>query len=329
MNFIFKRNNINVIIKPFFKLKRSIKYFSSLDINNTNKLINKHNDYLNLVENHGDGNITINPINDKTTNDYTKVSEIIINNSKSKNAISGKMMKQFAIIVDDLLSNNNNNNNNNKPIAILIRGSDDIFCSGADLNLSREIVNTSERGILMCNFMTDMLTRLRNSGYIIVNILNGKCIGGGAELCTVGDFRVMTSNDNAYIQFVHAKLGASPGWGGSNRLTSIIGRKNSLRLLASSCRINVNEAIKIGLVDKILPKYQVDLSIEDNKHIIDNYILEYLRPYLIQIFPESVYAIKQSVAAADVLSLNESQIVDAEMFGNRWGSNDNLSAIKK
>lgn len=117
--------------------------------------------------------------------------------------------------------------------------------------------------------MTDAFTRLRCSGFVSVCLINGSAVGGGAEIATVCDYRykinfienffhprehyyivltkfldalnniffhirLMIDTPEKYIRFIHAKIGASPGWGGASRLVSIVGEKvkcNSRKLM--------------------------------------------------------------------------------------------------
>jgi enoyl-CoA hydratase/carnithine racemase len=110
-------------------------------------------------------------------------------------------MYQLADIVDGLSSNQNND-----LTCLVIRGvGDDAFCSGASFDLVKNVVNNPLKGKMMAEFMTDCLNRIRQSGLISICYINGPALGGGAELTTVADFRII--NSKARIQFVHAKLG--------------------------------------------------------------------------------------------------------------------------
>jgi enoyl-CoA hydratase/carnithine racemase len=120
----------------------------------------------------------------------------------------------------------------------------------------------------MSRFMTDALTRLRQSRFITVALLTGPAVGGGAELCTVADYRIMLQQtseeqsecgekneveiDHNHVCFIHASLGASPGWGGAYRLQSIVGRSNALRLLGTSMKVKPEQALMMGLVDQVV-----------------------------------------------------------------------------
>eukprot|EP00953_Heterococcus_sp_UTEX-ZZ885_P007817 4701-Heterococcus_DN1.PRE.1 len=166
------------------------------------------------------------------------------------------------------------------------------FCAGADLNLAREHLTTSEcymsfahtpqDGRQMCNLMTDTLNRLRALPMVSVAVVTGAAVGGGAELTTACDYRVLSSD--AKIQFVQVKMGVSVGWGGGARLCKLItastahtswnGQQarnrinntlskllslcvvllrqlsHALKLLAWGYAVNAQQALAIGLADE-------------------------------------------------------------------------------
>ena len=164
--------------------------------------------------------------------------------------------------------------------------------------------------------------------------MNGPAIGGGLELATSTDFRIIQSD--AYLHSVHAMIGgmytrihhvtsnisqqqqhitAAPGWGGGKRLTSIVGRREALRILGTSERIDANEALRIGLCDEIV----------DDKSLLISRAEELIRPYLDQRFPGSVQGAKR-VVSVDPLDEND---VERAVFESRWLGEDNQLALGK
>ena len=299
--------------------KKNIKCISI--IRKLASLIQKHEDFLSLVKNHGEGIIEYKDITCKKTNSISrsKLGEIIINNPSRKNAISGKMMFDLANVIDKLITDDNSDD---KPIAIIIRNEgNDVFCSGADLNLVKEVVNTPEHGYSMSLFMTDALNRLRQSDIITLTAINGKAIGGGAELTTVSDFRLMSERQDNYIQFVHVKLGAALGWGGAARLYSILNRTNCLKLLGASLKVNANDALDMNYIDGTFNK---DASYD----AIISESLKILQPFLNQEYIESVRAIKRTIAINDSIG-QEFIKFEQEIFKSRWQNRDNKEALKR
>jgi ethylmalonyl-CoA/methylmalonyl-CoA decarboxylase len=76
-------------------------------------------------------------------------------------------------------------------------------------------------------------------------------MGGGAELSTACDHRVMATD--ASIHWVHIRMGVSPGWGGGYRLVNLVGRQKALKILAGSTPLSAHEALDIGYVDQLAP----------------------------------------------------------------------------
>lgn len=180
---------------------------------NITSLIRKHQTFLSLLENSdiedsSDGNITFD-IKDR-------IGIIDISNCRLRNAISGRMMVQLGRILDSLTSYDNILSENKQLSVLVIKSRvQDTFCAGASFSLVRNKINSPENGVLMANFMTDCLNRLRACPLISVTLIDGPAVGGGSELATTSDFRIMTSSQSSRVQFIHAKLGASPGWGGA------------------------------------------------------------------------------------------------------------------
>ena len=92
--------------------------------------------------------------------------------------------------------------------ALIIHGANNFFCSGGDLNMVKQILN-KKSGFEMSELMKLNFNRLQNLSLITLCIVQGKAIGGGAELLTVCDFRLATRSSK--IGFVHKKLGITTG----------------------------------------------------------------------------------------------------------------------
>jgi ethylmalonyl-CoA/methylmalonyl-CoA decarboxylase len=275
------------------------------------RLTENHADFLSLVGEQGNGSVLLDVIGN--------VALLSIENSSKRNAISGKIMHKLAHIVDyqmPLLPAS--------VVAIVLRGAgNEAFCAGADFSLVKSLVNTPEKGVQMARFMTETLNRIRQSGLISVCVINGPALGGGAEITTACDFRLMVDREQNFIQFVHAKIGASPGWGGARRLVDIVGRKEALRLCAGSIPINAQEALKVGFIDGVI---SVSPLKTDDECIVDA-VRTFLHPYLVQPYPGSVRAIKSAIAAVEYGSEEESRKVELDMFASRWFGPDNRSAL--
>ena len=100
--------------------------------------------------------------------------------------------------------------------------------------------------------MQTNLNRLRRLGLVSVSLIEGYAIGGGAEVSTSTDFRIMTNTEKSYIRFIHHRLSLCPGWGGGSRLVQIIGRKEALKVMLQAEKLPAPKAYELGIVDEII-----------------------------------------------------------------------------
>ena len=138
--------------------------------------------------------------------------------------------------------------------------------------------------------MQTSLTRIRRLGLVSVALIEGYAIGGGAELSTCTDFRVMPKTEKTYIRFIHNRLSLCPGWGGASRLVQIIGRKAALRVLLQAEKLDALSAYEIGIVDEIISGE----SLEAAKKFLEKYT---------QFNVNSTRAIKKLVASKNMKEL--------------------------
>jgi ethylmalonyl-CoA/methylmalonyl-CoA decarboxylase len=170
---------------------------------------------------------------------------IEIHNPSARNALSGKMMAELADIVTVLETEDVHRRLN----AVVLIGTEGWFCAGADLRVAKQALSSREAGTAMGALMVDTLTRFRRLPLVSVACIEGGAYGGGAELATACDFRLMSSS--AVIQFVQARMGVSPGWGGGARLYKIVGRQAALRLLCTAEKLPPSRALELQLADEV------------------------------------------------------------------------------
>lgn len=83
--------------------------------------------------------------------------------------------------------------------------------------------------------------------------INGHALGGGLELAMACHFRIMADSPNHQIGLTELNLGLIPGWGGTQRMCRLLGKANALELILFSKRLSAQEALSIGLVNRITP----------------------------------------------------------------------------
>lgn len=118
----------------------------------------------------GSGDVTVT----KLRGNQQGIAVITLVNPERKNALTGYMMVKLAEAVDELEQWQDGK-------ALVLRGSEGYFCSGGDLSVVRAI-NTPEEGNIMCAFMQRTLSRLGRLPLISVAAVEGRALGGGAEV---------------------------------------------------------------------------------------------------------------------------------------------------
>jgi enoyl-CoA hydratase len=85
----------------------------------------------------------------------------------------------------------------------------------------------------------------------VIAMINGFCLGGGCEMAMSCDIRV--ASDRARLGQPEINLGIIPGGGGTQRMPRLIGVGNAMRLILTGEMIGAEEALRIGLVDLVVP----------------------------------------------------------------------------
>ncbi|XP_051469012.1 ethylmalonyl-CoA decarboxylase isoform X3 [Apus apus] len=200
---------------------------------------------------------------------------------------------------------------------LIIYGAGNTFCSGSDLNAVRAISN-SQDGMNMCMFMQNTLTRLMRLPFIIVALVQGRALGGGAELTTACDFRLMTPGSE--IRFVHKHMGLVPGWGGAARLVRIVGSGAALQLLSGAVKVDPERALHLGLSEGTLSSSDETGALEEARAWLSQYTEG----------PASiVQAAKKVVTAGRELPLEAALRTEKDIFGTVWGGPANLQALAR
>lgn len=222
--------------------------------------------------------------------------------------ISGSMLVAFSDAISELESWSTGR-------GVIVYGSGHTFCSGGDLNMAKQVLNPTD-GERMSRFMQNILNRLYQLPLITVALIEGRALGGGAEVACACDFRSMSAS--AAIGFVQTKLSVSPGWGAGARLVEILGRTKALQVLASGIVLATKDALKIGLADVAVPDGQ--FAVEET--------LTFLRTFTAGT-TKATQAAKKVVVNASPLDLEKAAKGETEIFKTVWGSPEHLQALDK
>src|ERR1700750_701951 len=132
---------------------------------------------------------------------------------------------------------------------ILTGAGDKAFIAGADINELAQTTAVGAEG--SSTFGQDVLTRCENLGKPVIAAVNGFALGRGCETAMACTIRI--ASENAKFGQPEVKLGVIPGGGGTQRLPRLVGRGRALQLILTGDLIDAHEALRIGLVNEVVP----------------------------------------------------------------------------
>jgi enoyl-CoA hydratase len=167
---------------------------------------------------------------------------ITINRPNARNAIAPQTMDQLEQAIAGAEG----------ALCLVIRGEGDkAFVSGGDLK-ELSSLRTEGQAAAMAWRMRSICDELANFPAPVVAALNGHALGGGAEVAVAADVRVAA--DDIKIGFNQVSLEIMPAWGGAERLAALVGRGRALMLAGTGTVLTADQAERVGLVDRVLPR---------------------------------------------------------------------------
>src|SRR4030095_15084112 len=131
--------------------------------------------------------------------------------------------------------------------AIITGAGTKAFVAGADISEFLELDVSQAMGLSARGHK--IFDKIENSPKPIVAAVNGFALGGGCELALACHF--IYASENAKFGQPEVNLGLIPGYGGTQRLTQLMGRNRAMELLMSGNMISAREAMDYGVVNKI------------------------------------------------------------------------------
>ena len=172
---------------------------------------------------------------------------ITINRPDKLNALNKQMMSDLDNVLNEVY---------NKPEirSVIITGKGEkAFVAGADI--SEFVGITSQQGLSLAKKGQDIFFRIENSPKPIVAAVNGFALGGGCELAMACHMRI--ASGNARFGQPEINLGLIPGYGGTQRLTMILGKAKAVELLLTGDHIDAQTALQYGLVNYVVPQEEL------------------------------------------------------------------------
>ncbi len=195
---------------------------------------------------------------------------------------------------------------------IIITGSGEkAFVAGADIKeLSTKTPLTAKETALIGQ---EMLEELEGMGKPSIAAINGFALGGGCELALACTFRI--ASEKAKLGQPEVKLGLIPGYGGTQRLARLVGMSRALMLILTGDHISAEEAYRIGLVDKVVPK----------ENLLEE--AEALGKKILAQAPVAIEFALRAVRHGMQMTLKEGLNLEATLFGLIYATEDRVEGL--
>jgi enoyl-CoA hydratase/carnithine racemase len=170
---------------------------------------------------------------------------LTLNRPEAKNAFSPEMLTLWRQFLEEAKADN-------KVRVIILTGRGDTFCSGGDI---QEMAEGKLRSWDMKKFLWEGVHRiiftLEDLDKPIIAAMNGAAMGAGLDMAIMCDLRVCS--DRAKLSESYILLGLIPGDGGAYFLPRLTGIGKALELLLTGDVLSPQEAVEIGLVNRVVP----------------------------------------------------------------------------
>ena len=175
-----------------------------------------------------------------------RIALLAINRPDKLNALNGAVIRDLGAAIDDLRTRED-------VAGVILTGTGRAFIAGADIS---ELADLSAiTGQTLARRGQDVFRRFETSPKPVIAAVNGFALGGGCELAMACHVRIAA--DTAKFGQPEVKLGVIPGYGGTQRLTRLVGKGRALQLVLTGEMIDAAEAYRIGLVNRVVPGDQL------------------------------------------------------------------------
>ncbi len=221
---------------------------------------------------------------------------VTINRPEAMNALNTLFFREMDHMVETL-------SNNPDVKVMVVTGSGKAFVAGADI---AEMVNKNkEEGSAFSRTGQSTFRSLEKMDIPVIAAINGFALGGGLELAMGCDFRIASSK--AKFGQPEVNLGLIPGYAATQRLSRLVGLGDALYLLMTAEMIGAEDALRIGLVQKVV----------DPDQLMDE-VMKIARA-IVSKGPQAVKKVKAVTRQGFLMDFDEGSELEAHQFGTLFG----------
>jgi enoyl-CoA hydratase len=234
------------------------------------------------------------------------IAVLTLNRPKVLNALNAALFKELDATLNEL-------GESDAVRAVIITGAGEkAFAAGADIE-ELAAVSQSE-GQMLAERGQRVFSKMETLGKPVIAAINGFALGGGCELAMAATIRI--ASETARMGQPEVKLGLIPGYGGTQRLPRLVGKGAALKMLLTGEMVFAAEALRIGLVDEVVPAAELMPRTQALAKVIAG-----MAPI----------AVRQCIAAVHAgydLPLDEGLAHEAALFGLCCGTEDKAEGTR-
>lgn len=181
------------------------------------------------------------------------IATITLNRPDALNAWSQELEREFLTAMEDARKDES------VKVVVITGAGEKAFSAGADIKAMKGMTALkaralSQMGYRICNAVESLEKP-------VIAALNGYALGGGMEVSMACDFRI--ASDKARMGQTEINIGLIPGWGGTQRLTRLVGKAKAKELVYTGKIIDANTAFQWGLVNKVVPAGELMAAVKE------------------------------------------------------------------
>lgn len=220
------------------------------------------------------------------------IARIIFNRPEALNAMTKDLLQQLGSLLDKIKVND-------AVKAVIFTGTGEAFSAGADIKVLNQASALEVREF--ARMAVSVNQKIETLGKVVVAAINGYALGGGLELAEACMLRVAVRD--ARLGHPEVRIGAIAGFGGTTRLPRLIGKGRAAELLLTGRLVTAEEALRIGLVNKVV---EAENLLSDTESLV------------LEILSQSPIAVKmtwEAIHRGMNMTLEESTLLGADYFG--------------
>jgi enoyl-CoA hydratase len=228
------------------------------------------------------------------------IATITINRPAALNAVTAATLEELGRLVAEI------DQSADIRVALLTGAGSKAFVAGADIASMRDMSPAQAREL--ARLAQRVYAAIESSPKPFIAVVNGYALGGGCELALACDIRL--ASENARFGQPEINLGVMPGFGGTQRLPRLIGKGRALEIILGGEMIDAQEALRIGLVNRVVPPDE---------------LLEAAQQLARKIASKSLVALqlcKEAVRNGLEIELGKACAYEAELFAYSFSTSD-------